>query len=129
MYQLTFTMIIQTPEQIQFFSDVCNTFRRVENIENKNIVLRGDSNAFLKPTFEGRGSSSIIKRSVATLIQRKEKSNLCVILHHAAGLIQNYKTTLFLIDQSLLPFFSSKPKGQEPKEEMVYVNLPNRQLQ
>ena len=89
MYQLTFTMIIQTPEQIQFFSDVCNTFRRVENIENKNIVLQGDSNAFLKPTFEGRGSSSIIKRSVATLIQRKEKSNLCVILHHAAGVIQS----------------------------------------
>ena len=38
LYQLTFTMLIQTPEQIQFYSDVCNTFHRVENIETNTFL-------------------------------------------------------------------------------------------
>lgn len=54
LYQLTFTMLIQTPEQIQFFSDVCNTFHRVENIENKNMVLGYDTNTFLKLSLKNK---------------------------------------------------------------------------
>ena len=67
-------------EHLQTLSDLVSIIDKVEDIQSKNIVLGGDFNVIFDISIESLGGNPCLKKkSIAKLIQIKEKSDLCDI--------------------------------------------------
>ena len=67
-------------EQLETHSDLVSTIDKVKDIQSKNIVLGGDFNVTFDISLESLGGNPCLKmKSIAKLIQIKEKFDLCDI--------------------------------------------------
>ena len=64
-------------EQLETLSDLVSIIDKVKDIQSKNIFLGGDFNFIFDINLEGLGGNQCLKKkSVAKLIQMKEKFDL-----------------------------------------------------
>ena len=67
-------------EQLSTLSDLSNMLEKIDDINNKSIVFGGDFNLFFEAKLEEQGGYPVLKKkSLAKLIQIKEKFDLCDI--------------------------------------------------
>ena len=67
-------------EQLESLSDLVSIIDKVKDIQSKNIVLGGDINVVFDISLESLGGNPCLKKkSIAKLIQIKEKFDLCDI--------------------------------------------------
>ena len=67
-------------EQLNTLSDLSNMLEKIDDINNKSIVFGGDLNLFFEVKLEAQGGNPVLKKkSLAKLIQIKEKFDLCDI--------------------------------------------------
>ena len=67
-------------EQLESLSDLVSIIDKVKDIQSKNIVLGGDFNVIFDISLESLGGNPCLKKkSIAKLIQIREKFNLCDI--------------------------------------------------
>ena len=67
-------------EQLSTLSDLSNMLEKIDDINNKSIVFGGDFNLFFEAKLEEQGGYLVLKKkSLAKLIQIKEKFDLCDI--------------------------------------------------
>ena len=67
-------------EQLESLSDLVSIIDKVKDIQSKNIVLGGDINVVFDISLESLGGNPCLKKkSIAKLIQIREKFNLCDI--------------------------------------------------
>ena len=67
-------------EQLESLSDLVSIIDKVKDIQSKNIVLGGDINVVFDISLESLGGDPCLKKkSIAKLIQIREKFNLCDI--------------------------------------------------
>ena len=67
-------------EQLQTLSELVSIIDKVKDIQSKNIVLGGDFNVIFDISLESLGGNPCLKKkSIAKLIQIKEKFDLCDI--------------------------------------------------
>ena len=67
-------------EQLETLSDLVSIIDKVKDIQSKNIVLGGDFNVIFDISLESLGGNPCLKKkSIAKLIQIKEKFDLCDI--------------------------------------------------
>ena len=98
-------------DQLQTLSDLNDILGNINDIETKNIILGGDFNVFFNLSLEASGGNPVLKKkSIAKLIQLKEKFSLCDIWrirnpkvkrftfrqHHKSGFIQRRLDYFFI---------------------------------
>ena len=98
-------------DQLQTLSDLNDILGNINDIETKNIILGGDFNVFFNLSLEASGENPVLKKkSIAKLIQLKEKFSLCDIWrirnpkvkrftfrqHHKSGFIQRRLDYFFI---------------------------------
>ena len=98
-------------DQLQTVPDLNYILGNINDIETKNIILGGDFNVFLNLSLEASGGNPVLKKkSIAKLIQLKEKFSLCDIgrirnpkvkrftsrQHHKSGFIQRRLDYFFI---------------------------------
>ena len=98
-------------DQLQTLSDLNDILGNINDIETKNIILGGDFNVFFNLSLEANGGNPVLKKkSIAKLIQLKEKFSLCDIWrirspkvkrftfrqHHKSGFIQRRLDYFFI---------------------------------
>ena len=67
-------------EQLESLSDLVRIIDKVKDIQSRNIVLGGDINVVFDISLESLGENPCLKKkSIAKLIQIREKFNLCDI--------------------------------------------------
>ena len=67
-------------EQLESLSDLVSIINKIKDIQSKNIVLGGDINVVFDISLESLGGNPCLqKKSIAKLIQIREKFNLCDI--------------------------------------------------
>ena len=80
-------------EQLETLSDLVSIIDKVKDIQSKNIVLGGDFNVIFDISLESFGGIPCLKKkSIAKLIQIKEKFELCDIWR-----IRNPKIKRFIL--------------------------------
>ena len=88
-------------EQLETLLDLVSIIDKVKDIQSKNIVLGGDFNVIFDISFESLGGNPCLKKkSIAKLIQIKEKFDLCDIWR-----IRNSKIKRFTFRQQHLSGF------------------------
>ena len=86
-------------EQLETLPDLGSILDKVNDIQSKNIVLGDDFNVIFDISIESLGGNLCLKKkSIAKLIQIKEKINLCDIWR-----IQNPKIKRFTFQQQHIP--------------------------
>ena len=91
-------------EQLETLLDLVSIIDKVKDIQSKNIVLGGDFNVMFNISLESLGGNPCLKKkSIAKLIQIKEKFDLCDIWR-----IRNPKIKRFTFRQQHISGFTQR---------------------